>query len=217
MTPAPVRAPAVRVPSAAPRVAPAAPTRWSRRRSVLGVFAAFAAMGFVVAYVGPAGMAISQASADEQTSLFASSLGDVQTREVPADVEPAVPVEFARDGYEVYVKPKPPPVVVKPPTVAFAPPQYTGGGSPAEWMAAAGIAESDWGYVDYIVRKESGWNPNATNRSSGACGLVQVYPCSKLANAYDPVVNLGWANGYANGRYGSWAGAYDFWIRNNWW
>ncbi|GAA1913452.1 hypothetical protein GCM10009775_02660 [Microbacterium aoyamense] len=218
MTPATAQPLAVRAAPVSPRVAPAAPTRWSRRRSVLGVFAAFAAMGFVVAYVGPTGMSISQASADEQTSLFASGLDDVQSREVPADAEPAVAAEFARDGYEVYVKPKPAPVVVKKtPTVAFAPPQYTGGGSPAEWMAAAGIAESDWGYVDYIVGRESGWNPNATNRSSGACGLVQVYPCSKLANAYDPVVNLGWANNYANGRYGSWAGAYNFWITNHWW
>ncbi len=98
-------------------------------------------------------------------------------------------------------------------------PRYTGGGSPAEWMAAAGIPESDWGYVDYVVRRESGWNPNATNSSSGACGLVQALPCSKVpgGNGYDPVANLTWANGYANGRYGSWAGAYDFWISNHWW
>ncbi len=204
---------------ASPRVAPAPATRWSRRRSVLGVFAAFAAMGFVIAYAGPTGLAISQASADEQPSLFASSLGDAQTREADADAEPAGPADLGRGSYEVYVKPKPPPEPAKK-TVgasAFAPPAYTGGGSPAEWMAAAGIPESDWGYVNHIVGRESGWNPNATNRSSGACGLVQVYPCSKLANAYDPVVNLRWANGYANGRYGSWAGAYDFWVRNHWW
>lgn len=98
-------------------------------------------------------------------------------------------------------------------------PRYTGGGSPAEWMAAAGIAESDWGYVDYVVSRESGWNPNATNSSSGACGLVQALPCSKVpgGNGYDPVANLIWANGYATGRYGSWAGAYDFWVNNHWW
>ena len=95
---------------------------------------------------------------------------------------------------------------------------YTGGGSAAEWMAAAGIAEGDWGYVDYIVSRESGWNPNATNSSSGACGLVQALPCSKVpGNGYDPVDNLRWANGYATGRYGSWAGAYSFWVNNHWW
>lgn len=102
---------------------------------------------------------------------------------------------------------------------ASAPPQYTGGGSQQEWMAAAGIAESDWGYVDYIVRKESGWNPNAINSSSGACGLVQIMPLhtAAYANCTDPVANLSWANGYANGRYGGWAGAYDFWVNNSWW
>jgi hypothetical protein len=129
VTPVIARTPSASVATAKPRVAQATPTRWSRRRSVLGVFAAFAAMGFVVAYVGPTGMAISQASADEQTSLFASSLDDVQSRDVAADAEPAAAAEFSRDGYEVYVKPKPPPVVVKKqPTVAFAPPMYTGGG-----------------------------------------------------------------------------------------
>jgi hypothetical protein len=85
-------------------------------------------------------------------------------------------------------------------------------------MSAAGIAEGDWGYVDYIAKRESGWNPNATNKSSGACGLIQAYPCSKVpGNGYDPVDNLRWANGYATGRYGSWAAAYDFWTRNHWW
>jgi hypothetical protein len=95
---------------------------------------------------------------------------------------------------------------------------YTGGGAPAEWMAAAGIAKSDWGYVDYIVSHESGWNPNATNPSSGACGLVQALPCSKVpGGGYNPVANLQWATGYAVGRYGSWAGAYAFWTANHWW
>lgn len=99
-----------------------------------------------------------------------------------------------------------------------AAPKYSGGGSPAEWMAAAGIAEADWGYVDYIASKESGWNPNATNASSGACGLIQAYPCSKVpGSGYNPVDNLVWANGYAVGRYGSWAAAYAFWTSNHWW
>lgn len=98
------------------------------------------------------------------------------------------------------------------------PARYTGGGAPAEWMAAAGIAESDWGYVDFIASKESGWNPNATNASSGACGVIQANPCSKVpGSGYDPVDNLRWANGYATSRYGSWAGAYDFWSSNHWW
>ncbi|GAA1730125.1 transglycosylase SLT domain-containing protein [Microbacterium paludicola] len=104
------------------------------------------------------------------------------------------------------------------PAAAVQVPFYTGGGSKEQWMAAAGIAQGDWGYVDYIVSRESGWNPNATNASSGACGLVQALPCSKVpGGGYDPVANLTWANGYAVGRYGSWANAYAFWTSNHWW
>jgi hypothetical protein len=36
-------------------------------------------------------------------------------------------------------------------------------------------------------------------------------------NGYNPVDNLRWATGYATGRYGSWAGAYNFWTNNHWW
>lgn len=97
-------------------------------------------------------------------------------------------------------------------------PIYTGGGSKNDWLAASGIPESDWGYVDYIVSHESGWNPNAVNASSGAGGLVQALPCSKVAGGcFDPVSNLKWADSYAKGRYGSWAGAYQFWSSNHWW
>lgn len=95
--------------------------------------------------------------------------------------------------------------------------QYTGGGSKSEWLAASNIPESAWGYVDSLVSRESGWNPNAVNRSSGACGLAQALPCSKVpGNPYDPVNSLNWMNGYVNGRYGGWAGAYNFWQSNHW-
>lgn len=35
-----------------------------------------------------------------------------------------------------------------------------------------------------IVEHESGWDVNATNSSSGAYGLVQALPGSKMASAY---------------------------------
>lgn len=94
---------------------------------------------------------------------------------------------------------------------------YTGGGSKTEWLQAAGIPPDMWGYADSIVTRESGWNPNATNASSGACGLAQALPCSKVpGNPYNPVDSLRWMNGYVAGRYGGWAGAYNFWQANHW-
>jgi len=86
------------------------------------------------------------------------------------------------------------------------------------WMTAAGIAQSDWGYVDYIITKESNWHPNSVNSRSGACGLAQALPCSKVpGNPLDAVDSLTWANGYATKRYGSWENAYNFWTSHKWW
>lgn len=196
------------------------PTKRRRAVGALGVLAVFA---FAAAILSPTGMALARPSAAEADEVSAFSLAALQVQSIAVSAEAGASIEpIKRGSFEVYVTPKPEPVVevaaAGPSTAYAAPLMYTGGGSPAEWMAAAGIAESDWGYVNYIVQRESGWNPNATNSSSGACGLVQALPCSKVpGNGYDPVDNLRWANGYAVGRYGSWAGAYDFWVNNHWW
>ena len=85
---------------------------------------------------------------------------------------------------------------------------YTGGGSKDQWLAASQIPRDQWGYAEWLVQKESGWNPNARNRSSGACGLAQALPCSKVpGNPHDPVDSLNWMHGYVMRRYGSWANA----------
>lgn len=93
---------------------------------------------------------------------------------------------------------------------------YTGGGTKTEWLAASNIASENWGYADFMVQKESGWNPNSVNRVSGACGLAQALPCNKVpGNPYNPVDSLNWMNTYV-GRYGGWQGAYSFWLINHW-
>lgn len=197
------------------------------RHRVSAVLAGLAVVGISAAMMAPSGVAVADPEPTE-TPVTAFSLAAADTQSITVSVEGADIAPVVRSGFEVYVKPKPTPPPAPAPVAkaAAAPkssapaqsPRYTGGGSKEEWMAAAGIASSDWPYVDYIVSKESGWNPNATNKSSGACGLVQALPCSKVpGNGYDPVDNLRWGNGYAVGRYGSWAGAYNFWTRNHWW
>jgi uncharacterized protein YabE (DUF348 family) len=88
-------------------------------------------------------------------------------------------------------------------------------------MAAAGIAPEDYVYVDFIISKESRWRPGALNASSGAYGLCQSLPASKMASAgadylTNPVTQLKWCNGYAS-RYGGWQGSYNAWLAQNWW
>ncbi|MHB8482794.1 MAG: aggregation-promoting factor C-terminal-like domain-containing protein [Nitrospiria bacterium] len=89
-------------------------------------------------------------------------------------------------------------------------------------MAQAGIPQSDWGYVDYIITRESGWRVNAREPHTGAFGLPQALPASKMASAgsdylTDPITQLSWANRYALDRYSGWAGAYQHWLSWHWW
>jgi hypothetical protein len=72
-----------------------------------------------------------------------------------------------------------------------------------------------------IVSHESGWNPTATNSSSGAYGLVQALPASKMASAgkdwkTNPATQIKWGLDYMNSRYGSPAAAWNFWQANHW-
>ena len=96
-------------------------------------------------------------------------------------------------------------------------------GSHADWMRMAGIAESDFGYVDYIIDHESGWGVTKSNYGgSGAYGLGQALPASKMAKfgadyMTSPVTQLRWANAYAVGSFGSWANAYGHWITRHSW
>lgn len=91
-------------------------------------------------------------------------------------------------------------------------------------MLAVGIAESDYGYVDYIVSHEGGWSgaTKSNYAGSGAYGICQALPGSKMASAgadwaTNPVTQLKWCNSYAVGRYGSWAAAYNFWLSRHYW
>ena len=72
-----------------------------------------------------------------------------------------------------------------------------------------------------IVAHESGWNPSATNGSSGAYGLVQALPANKMASAgsdwkTNPATQIEWGVDYMKDRYGSPCGAWDFWQSNGW-
>lgn len=192
-------------------------SNWARIRGVLAGVA-------VICFVG---VAVAAPSTSQSYALQDEAFQErIHQQFVPSNFEAAI-VGDAISPVEDIPKPDPLPVQTEEAAdtsagsesaAAPALPAYSGGGSPAEWMAAAGISEGDWGFVDYIASRESGWNPNATNPSSGACGLIQAYPCSKVpGSGYDPVANLTWANGYAQGRYGSWQQAYDFWSANHWW
>ncbi|MFJ6515071.1 transglycosylase SLT domain-containing protein [Streptomyces sp. NPDC091406] len=72
-----------------------------------------------------------------------------------------------------------------------------------------------------IVNHESTWNYRATNPSSGAYGLMQALPGSKMSSAgadwqTNPATQIKWGLSYMDSRYGSPCGAWSFWQANNW-
>lgn len=70
----------------------------------------------------------------------------------------------------------------------------------------------------FIYQKESGNRTDAINASSGACGLGQALPCSKMGcSLSDYACQDAWFTNYAMQRYGSWENAQAFWLANHWW
>jgi len=130
---------------------------------------------------------------------------DVIKAEAPADAPKVV------DTTSVAPTPTPePPKPVKLPTTK------------QEIMTAAGIDPKDWSAVDYIIHKESTWRHTAVNKTSGATGLCQSLPASKMRSAgvdylTNPVTQLKWCDSYAKSRYGGWQQAKQFWLLNHWW
>ncbi|MFE7181166.1 aggregation-promoting factor C-terminal-like domain-containing protein [Streptomyces erythrochromogenes] len=72
-----------------------------------------------------------------------------------------------------------------------------------------------------IINQESTWNYLAVNKSSGAYGLVQALPGSKMASAgadwrTNPATQIKWGLNYMEDRYGSPCAAWTFHQANGW-
>ncbi|MDD7928912.1 lytic transglycosylase domain-containing protein [Microbacterium thalli] len=96
----------------------------------------------------------------------------------------------------------------------------TGDNSPgaAQQAASSMLGDFGWGQDQFsclvsLWNKESGWNYQAYNSGSGAFGIPQALPGSKMASAggdwqTSAVTQVRWGLGYISGRYGSPCGAW---------
>jgi hypothetical protein len=78
---------------------------------------------------------------------------------------------------------------------------------------------SSFAALAWIIDRETGgtWDPGVVNRSSGACGLPQALPCSKLPGfPHDAAAQLEWMAGYIDERYGGPWAAQAFWRAHGW-
>ncbi len=96
----------------------------------------------------------------------------------------------------------------------------------AKEIALKLVYSKDWDYNQYsclvkLWERESNWRWNALNSSSGAYGIPQSLPGSKMASAgadwrTNPETQIKWGIGYISGRYGSPCGALAHSNEHNW-
>ncbi|MEO3922856.1 lytic transglycosylase domain-containing protein [Micromonosporaceae bacterium B7E4] len=82
-------------------------------------------------------------------------------------------------------------------------------------MLDAGFKLSEFPCLDKLWDHESGWNHKAENRSSGAYGIPQALPGSKMGSVgsdwrTSPATQIKWGLGYVKGRYDTPCGAWGF-------
>jgi hypothetical protein len=78
-----------------------------------------------------------------------------------------------------------------------------------------------WGSLLTMWNHESGWNEHASNPGSGAYGIPQALPGSKMASAgsdwqTNAMTQISWGLGYVGARYGDPCKAWSFWQAHHW-
>lgn len=86
---------------------------------------------------------------------------------------------------------------------------------------AYGWSETDFNSLVKLWNRESGWNVTAYNRGSGAYGIPQALPASKMASAgpnyqTNYKTQIDWGLSYIKGRYGSPTSAWNHSQRKGW-
>jgi hypothetical protein len=81
--------------------------------------------------------------------------------------------------------------------------------------AARGWTGENWNALYVLWMRESGWNPRAVNRRSGACGIPQALPCSKIPDK-STAGQIRWGLDYIQRRYGTPIGAMSHWQQKKW-
>lgn len=144
--------------------------------------------------------------------------GEVISEEVLAEAVGSEPVD---EVILVGTRPKPAPTVAAPSTSSSgssAPAQTYSGGSPKaiaqDMLGSFGWGQDQWSCLNNLWIRESNWNPRAANPYSGAYGIPQSLPGSKMASVgadwqTNPATQIRWGLGYIKGRYGSPCGAWS--------
>ncbi|GAA0959230.1 lytic transglycosylase domain-containing protein [Frigoribacterium faeni] len=223
-----------------PTPAPAGPGRARRGRYVVPFLGFCASFAFVSASL------VNPLSGAEATTRVVGGASVLVAPGQSYSVAGASAVTVDRDGYGVTLppppEPEPEPVVADvtaetasvdessssaaAPAVSAAPAAGVPDPGSAKAIAAGMVSARGWGTGEYdclvsLWNKESGWNVYASNGSSGAYGIPQSLPGSKMATAgadwqTNPATQITWGLNYISGVYGSPCGAWSHSQAVNW-
>lgn len=208
----------------------------SRSRAAVWGFAFTAAVGFaLVNVVDPySGGAATPAYADTLQNIDATSrYGSAPVQSLTAPDVAGLAV--TRDEVAVKPKPTPTPTPTQAPTAKKSTSGGGGGGAPAagtpdpgsaqaiayQMLQARGMGDDQYSCLVSLWNKESHWNVYAHNTGSGAYGIPQALPGSKMASAgsdwqSNPATQITWGLGYITGRYSTPCGAWSHSQSSGW-
>lgn len=203
-----------------------ASARPTRTRGVLSGISLVAAAGFVLVSVA--------ASPSTEVMADPASLPSEQRPGQAVDPVTGEQASLVRDRIVVHTPtptptPTPEPVAAAPaaapaaasapraPSIAIpavaAPNPGSAQATARQMVLARGWGEDQYSCLYSLWQKESNWNVYAQNRSSGAYGIPQALPGSKMATVgadwqTNPVTQISWGLGYIAARYGTPCGAW---------
>ena len=131
---------------------------------------------------------------------------------------PRRPSSTPRPSPTLRPTPKPSPVPRETPRSVFV--AVTPDSVVKKW-ALGQVGRDQYTCLDAIFTRESHWNPLDQNPATGAYGIPQAVPGSKMASAgadwqTNPITQVRWGLGYIHGRYGSPCNAWAYWQANGW-
>ncbi|WP_348787510.1 lytic transglycosylase domain-containing protein [Leifsonia sp. NPDC080035] len=215
-----------------------------RSRAAVWGFAFTAAVGFALVNV------VDPYSGSAATPAYADTMQDIQTtsRYGTAPVQSLTAPDgsaatVTREAVSVKEKPKPKPTPTPTPTPTESSDSSSGSassdsadsGAPAagtpdpgsaqaiayQMLQERGMGDDQYNCLVSLWNRESGWNVYAYNAGSGAYGIPQALPGSKMASAGPDWQNsastqINWGLGYITGRYGTPCGAWSHSESSGW-
>jgi len=164
------------------------------------------------------GLGLLGGAAADQIPVAAQVSGAATVVAAPAKLSIAVPAPAApAPAAPAPAAPAPAaPTPIVPPAIAGTPRQMA-----YAVAVRAGLSAQQWSCLSQLWQQESKFQTTVRNSQSGAYGIPQALPASRMASAgadwpTNPVTQIRWGLSYISTRYGTACTAWSHWERDRW-